>query len=205
MIMKLYITTPSPFARKVRIVAREKGLADRVEEIVVDPYADAPELLSTNPVVQVPTLIAADGLPLTDSPVIAEYLDALGSGPRLLPTEGAERLRVKRLETQANAALEMGVKLVLEKRRPEQERSPSWIARWTTNMGRALDALEAAAPQVETRAGPLDMGAITAGVAATWIGFRHPDVDWRAGRPNLVALQAALEARDSFRQTRPDL
>lgn len=88
MTMKLYITTPSPFARKVRIVAREKGLADRIEEIVVDPYADAPELLSTNPVVQVPTLIAADGLPLTDSPVIAEYLDALGLGPRLLPSQG---------------------------------------------------------------------------------------------------------------------
>ena len=31
--MKLYITTPSPFARKVRIVAHEKGLADRIEEI----------------------------------------------------------------------------------------------------------------------------------------------------------------------------
>ena len=33
--MKLYITTPSPFARKVRIVAREKGLSDRIEEIKV--------------------------------------------------------------------------------------------------------------------------------------------------------------------------
>ena len=51
--MKLYITTPSPFARKVRIVAREKGLSERVEEIAVDPYANAPELLATNPVVQV--------------------------------------------------------------------------------------------------------------------------------------------------------
>ncbi len=135
--MKLYITTPSPFARKVRIVAREKGLADRIEEIVVDPYGNAPELLTTNPVVQVPTLIAEDGLPLNDSPVIAEYLDMIGAGPRLLPPEGAERLRVKRLETMGNATLEMGVKLVLEKRRPESERSAPWIERWTVNMGRA--------------------------------------------------------------------
>ena len=134
--MKLYITVPSPYARKCRIVAREKGLADRIEEIAVDPYANAPELLGSNPLVQVPTLIADDGLPLSDSPVICEYLDALGSGPRLLP-DGPERLRVRRLETLANGALEMGVKLVLEKRRPGHERSPSWIARWTTNMGRA--------------------------------------------------------------------
>lgn len=197
--MKLYITTPSPYARKVRIVARERGLADRIEEIAVDPYANAPELLATNPIVQVPTLIAQDGLPLSDSPVIAEYLDELGDGPRLTPVDGAERWAVKRVETLANAALEMGVKLLLEKRRPEHERSPSWMARWTDNMGRALDALEAAAPDA-TR---LDMGVLTAGVAVTWIGFRHPDYDWKTGRPTLVALQSAMEARPSFIDTYP--
>ena len=197
--MKLYITTPSPFARKCRIVAREKGLWERIEEITADPYGDAPVLLAANPLVQVPALIAEDGEPITDSPLICEYLDVLGSGPRLLPSEGPERWRVKRLETLANGVLEMGVKLVLENRRPEHERSPSWIARWTRNMGMGLDALEAAAP----RAAPLDMGVITAGVAATWIGFRHPDYDWKAGRPGLVALQAALEARPSFRETAP--
>lgn len=197
--MKLYITTPSPFARKCRVVAREKGLIDRIEEIVVDPYANAPELLATNPIVQVPTLIADDGLPLTDSPVICEYLDALGAGPRLLPADGPDRLRVRRLETLGNAALDVGVKLVLETRRPEAERSPSWIARWTENMARALDALEAATPDADA----LDMGVITAGVVVTWIGFRHPDYDLAAGRPGLAALQAALEARPSFVQTRP--
>ena len=197
--MKLYITTPSPFSRKVRIVAHEKGLSDRIEEIAVDPYANAPELLATNPVVQVPTLIAEDGLPLTDSPVIAEYLDMIGSGPRLLPADGAERLRVKRLETLANATLEMGVKLVLEKRRPETERSPSWISRWTFNMGRSLDALEAAAPSAED----FNMGVLSAGITVSWVSFRHPDYDWKTGRPNLVALQAALEQRPSFQATVP--
>ena len=198
-VMKLYITHPSPFARKCRIVAREKGLIERIEEIAVDPYANAPELLASNPIVQVPTLIADDGLPISDSPVICEYLDALGSGPRLLPPEGPERLRVRRMETQANAALEMGVKLLLELRRPEGERSPSWMARWTENMGRALDALEAAHPD----AARLDIGVITAGVAVAWIGFRHPTYDWRAGRPQLAAFHALIEERSSFSETRP--
>lgn len=195
--MKLYITAPSPFARKCRIVAREKGLA--VEEIFVDPYADAPELLASNPLIQVPSLIASDGLPINDSPVICEYLDTLGSGPRLLPAEGPERLRVRRIEAAADGLLEMGVKLVLEKRRPEHERSPSWMARWSQNMGRALDALEAA----DLSADDFHMGTLTAGVAMTWIGFRHPDFDLTTGRPSLVALQAALEARPSFAETRP--
>lgn len=198
--MILYITTPSPFARKCRIVAREKGLAERVQETAVDPYANAAELMGSNPIVQVPTLIADDGLPLTDSPVICEYLDELCAGPRLVPPGGADRLRVKRLETLGNAALEMGVKLVLEKRRPEHERSPSWMARWTANLGRALDALEAAVPEP---GGPLDVGVITAGVAGTWMGFRHPDLGWSDGRPRLKALTEALETRDSFRQTYP--
>ncbi|WP_312815081.1 glutathione S-transferase N-terminal domain-containing protein [Brevundimonas sp.] len=197
--MKLYITTPSPFARKVRIVAREKGMSDRIEEIVVDPYANAPELLDTNPVVQVPTLIAEDGQPLNDSPVICDYLDRLGGGDRLLPQDDANWLRVKRLETLGNQALEMGVKLVLEKRRPEHERSAMWIERWTNNMGRALDALEAE----DLSADHIDLGSITAAIAVTWIGFRHPDYDWKTGRPRLVAFQTAMEARDSFKDTYP--
>lgn len=197
--MKLYITTPSPFARKVRIVAREKGLSDRIEEIVVDPYANAPELLDTNPVVQVPTLIAEDGLALNDSPVICDYLDRVGSGDRLLPQDNANWLRVKRLETLGNQALEMGVKLVLEKRRPEHERSPMWIERWTANMGRTLDALEGETLSADV----IDMGSITAAIAVTWIGFRHPDYDWKTGRPKLVAFQTAMEARESFKDTYP--
>lgn len=197
--MKLYITTPSPFARKVRIVAHEKGLADRIEEVVVDPYANAPELLGTNPVVQVPTLVAEDGLPLNDSPVIAQYLDMIGTGPTLLPTQTEAWLKIKRLETLGNQGLEMGVKLVLEKRRPEHERSASWIDRWTANMGRALDALEAE----NLDASDINLGTITAAIAVTWIGFRHPDYDWKTGRPKLVAFQQAMEERDSFKQTYP--
>lgn len=195
--MKLYITAPSPFARKCRIVAREKGLT--VEEVFVDPYANAPELLASNPVIQVPSLIADDGLPINDSPIICEYLDMVGSGPRLTPESGAERLRVRRIEAAADGLLEMGVKLVLEKRRPEHERSPSWMERWAGNMHRALDVLEAADLSVDD----FHIGTLTTGVALTWIGFRHPDFDWTTGRPGLVALREALEARPSFAQTRP--
>ncbi|WP_396594981.1 glutathione S-transferase N-terminal domain-containing protein [Brevundimonas sp. R86498] len=197
--MKLYITAPSPFARKCRIVAREKGLMDRIHEVAIDPYASPEELTAVNPIAQAPALLTDGGLSLADSQLICEWLDAHGTGPRLLPPEGPERWRIRRVETLASGALEMGVKRVLELRRPESERSPSWLARWTTNMARALDALEAAALVPE----PLDMGVITAGCAVTWIGFRHPDFDWKTGRPGLVALQTALEARASFQQTMP--
>jgi glutathione S-transferase len=197
--VKLYITAPSPFARKCRIVAREKGLIDRVEEIFVDPYANTPELVAANPIAQAPCLIAGDGEPIINSPLICEYLDEVGSGAGLVPEDPAERLRVRRLDAMANAALEMGVKLLLEKRRPEAERSPSWMARWTENMARSLDVLERQLPEEDA----FDMGVITAGVAVTWIGFRHPDFDWRTDRPRLVALSERLEKRASFVETLP--
>jgi glutathione S-transferase len=197
--MKLYIAPPSPFARKCRIVVREKGLTGRVEEVLVNPYESPEALLAVNPIAQVPALLTDEGEAILDSPVICEWLDRQGSGATLLPVDGPERWRVKRVEGLASAVLEMGVKLVLEKRRPESERSPSWMGRWTENMSRALDALEAA----DVAAEPLDMGVITAGCAVTWLDFRHPDFDWKTGRPGLVALQAALERRASFRETVP--
>ena len=198
--MKLFITLPSPYARKCRIVAREKGLADRIEEVVVDLYGTAPDLAAVNPIDQVPSLIAEDGLPLNDSPLICEYLDRLGSGALLLPEAGPARWAVKRIETLGSAAMEMGVKWVLEKRRPETEQSPTWMARWRDRLGRTLDTLETA----NLSADRLDMGTITVGCALTWTSFRHPEFDWKTGRPTLVALQAALEARPSFAATRPD-
>ena len=91
--MRLYYTVPSPFARKCRIVAREKGIA--LDEVIVDPYASDPDLVAANPLIQVPTLVTdADGA-ISDSPVICDWLDAHGSGPRLTPVDGPDRWRVK--------------------------------------------------------------------------------------------------------------
>lgn len=197
--MKLYITNASPFARKCRIVAREKGLMDRVAEIVVDPYASPVELLAVNPIAQVPVLLPDAGPAIADSRMVCEWLDEHGTGPRLLPQTGEARWRVRRVETLAAAALEMGVKCLLEKRRPDTERSPSWTLRWREGMARALDALEVEAPSPDT----VDLGSITAALAMTWIGFRHPEFEREEGRPRLIALQAGFEARPSFVETYP--
>ncbi len=47
------------------------------------------------------------------------------------------------------------------------------------------------------------MGVLSAGITVSWVSFRHPDYDWKSDRPNLVALQAALEQRPSFQATTP--
>ena len=198
--MKLYISTGSPFARKCRIMVHEKGLTGRVEAKTVDfPYKADQEFLRANPIGQVPALVAEDGDALFNSPVVCAYLDSIGEGPRLLPPEGPDHWRVRRTESLADGLMEMTVKQVLEGRRPEAQRNAEWTGYWQQGQRLALDQLEASAIQPE----PFDLGALAAGVALTYLDFRMPDFDWRAGRPWLSALQGKLEKRESFRATFP--
>jgi glutathione S-transferase len=197
--MRLFYNLPSPNARKCRIVVREKGLLGRVEEVLTDPFANASSLAAVNPIAQIPAFVDDERSIFTDSPIICAYLNEIGDGPRLLPAAGPEHWRVRRLAALSDGALEMAVKLVLEQRRPEHERSPSWMERWRAGLFRALDRLEAAIPAEQS----VDMAGIMIATTVTWLDFRHTDLDWRAGRPRIVALQEKLEARDSFKATTP--
>jgi glutathione S-transferase len=197
--MKLYVSAASPFARKCRIVVRERGLLRSVREVQADPVGDDPDLLAVNPIAQVPALELDDGTTFFDSPVIAAYLDAFPGKPKLLPPLGHQsHWRIRRTETLADAILEMAVKITLENRRPEGERSQTWIERWRRNMARALDVAEG-----EVKPPPLDMGTLSLGVIGSYLDLRHPDFDWRGGRPRLTAFTAEVERMDSFQATRP--
>jgi glutathione S-transferase len=198
--MKLYTSTGSPFVRKCRIVLREKGLEGRVDEVALTfPYQASAELLAANPIGQVPALVLEDGQTLANSPVICAYLDTLGSGPRLVPPEGAAHWQARRLETLADAILEMTVKIALEGRRPQAERSAQWLGWWTDGLNRALDQAEAQVPDPES----LDIGKIALAVAGPYIDLRMPTLGWRAARPRLSAFCDALDKRPSFAATRP--
>lgn len=197
--MRLYLSSGSPFVRKARVMIREKGLLDRVEEIAVDfPYKSA-EYTAINAVGQVPALVADDGTVFVDSPVICAYLDELGGGERLIPPSGPAHWRCRRLETMADHACEMAVKLVLEGRRPENERSPSWIADWRAGLYRALDRAEAECPEPDD----YTLGSLSLAIAATYVEFRGQAVDWRDGRPRLARLRDAFEQRQTFKDTFP--
>ena len=79
--MRLLGSKTSPFVRKVRVVAAELGLTDRIAFEELDPHAGPPALGGVNPLHKVPVLVTDDGTVLHDSPVIAEYLDAtFGAG-----------------------------------------------------------------------------------------------------------------------------
>ncbi len=193
--MKLFASPASPFARKCRILIREKGLS--VEEVRADPIGGDAALAAVNPLMQVPALIDGAGVAWTDSPLICARLDALAPEPRFIP-EGDARWGVLRREVIADGMMEFGVKIRLENTRPEAERSQAWIGRWRAGVLRAIDAAEAAAAPND-----FDLGAVATVCALTWLDFRFPDLRWAPTRPKLAALQATLEARPSFKETAP--
>ena len=107
--MKLYGSPGSPFARKVRIVLAEKNIAH--DYIVARGSAPDSPVPAFNPLGKIPTLVRDDGRALYDSPVIVEYLDALGSGPKLIPEDFESRIEVKRWEALGDGITEATVNI----------------------------------------------------------------------------------------------
>ena len=89
--MKLAYSPASPFARKIRIAAMELGLFDKIEFIVpikAIPVTENEEYArNISPLRKIPALILDDGNVIVDSYVIAEYLDELAGGGKLIPAD----------------------------------------------------------------------------------------------------------------------
>jgi glutathione S-transferase len=84
--MKIYDRQGTPNAARIRIVLAEKGLDDAVEYATVDLIAAAqkqPAFLAMNPIGKTPVLVLDDGLILSESTAITEYLDNLDGNPTL--------------------------------------------------------------------------------------------------------------------------
>ncbi|MFQ5954137.1 MAG: glutathione S-transferase family protein [Kiloniellales bacterium] len=198
--MRLYYSTPSPYARKVRAFVIETGLEDRVELHHTNPWDSQPELLQGNPLSKVPTLIADDGEGLFDSPLICEYLDSLHDGARLIPADGPARWQALRIQCLADGILDAAVGRIVESRRPENLRSADWDARQKAAVTRSLDMLERDAAALD---GPLDIAQLAAGCALGYLDFRFPQEPWRDARPRLAAWYAGFCERPSMRETWP--
>ena len=209
--MKLFCSLPSPFARKARSLAAEKGL--ELELVEVDVLDPASPVAALNPLRKVPCLVTDDGEAWFDSPVICEWLDAQ-PGPRLLPEDFAARMRVKRLEALADGLLDAAVLVRLESvwpgRTPEQ-RSTAWMDwQWLKIDGAvgelerhlAARATEGVPPMFFEGAG-VTLADLAVGSALEWIDFRLPHRPWRAQAPLLATWLARFSMRPTFAASAP--
>jgi glutathione S-transferase len=198
--MQLFYSTASPYSRKVRVTALEKGLHERIQLHACVPLDNPASLIHANPLGKIPALVLDNGIALYDSPVICEYLDSLDREQPLIPAHGDERWTVLRAQALADGLLDVAVAQVYELRRVETERSPAMLARWHGQMSRAVDEM---ATQLELLPQKLNLGHIAFGCALGYLDLRFTDLGWRAAQPALAVWFADFEQRESMRATRP--
>lgn len=196
--MKLLYSPASPYARKVRIVALEKGVD--IEIVRADPLSNPPELQAANPLGKVPALILDDGSSLYDSPVICEYLDSLSPHPQLIPPPGASRWQVLRLQALADGVMDAAVSTMFERRRPEHERSSSWPQRWRDAIERSIAEIERELPALSPA---FDLAQISIVCALGYLEFRLPEIEWQPGAPQLDAWWRRARERASVVASQP--
>lgn len=191
--MQLYYNVTSPYTRKVRIVLHEKGLFDSTEQILVDPWSDPAALHAAVPVGRVPALVTDDGLVLSESTTICEYLDSLPGGRALI---GQDRWPVMARVAVAQGIIDASFAIAIEARRPEALRSPETVARHT----RAIKRILASA---KVKDGRFDLGDISLAAALGYLDLRVQDSEWRQARPDIAAWFATVSQRPSMEATKP--
>lgn len=191
--MKLLLTRRSPFARKVRVVAIEKGI--NLELIDEDLNNKSIHLRKANPIAKVPTLILDNGKAIYDSKVIVQYLEQLVPTPALIPA-GDKRYDALKLEAMADDLVVNAINAYMEKIRHPKDFNASFISAQEHAINDVLAYLDANIQELRE----VHLGSINVACAIGYINFRLPHL---RVSPTLGAWFTTMSARPSFSQTVP--
>lgn len=197
--MELYLNATSPYARMARIVVLETGLAEAVTLRWCDPWADDDALLAVNPAGRIPVLVTDEGAALSESLLIARYLDHKGWQEPVVPSHRlAEVLHLAGL---GQGLMDAVFSTVIARKYQGPEADGSVLGqRRCRAIHRTLDRLERELRE-ENTAAVVTLGEISVAVALDYLTFRLPEVNWSRGWPRCEAWHARLRGRRSFQQT----
>jgi glutathione S-transferase len=196
--MKLAYSAASPYVRKVNACAIKRGIDKQIERVKIG--TTDPALLEFNPLSKVPTLMLDDGTSLYDSPVICEYLDSIGSAPKLFPAPGPARWKALTQEALGDGILDATQPRRREIALPQDEGRKAYIALQQGKVRNALEVLEKDAASL----GELTtIGEIAIGCALGYLDFRYANEPWRPGHPKLEAWYAKVVKLPPLAETMP--
>ena len=195
--MKLLYTPRSPYARKVRVVAIEKGI--KLELISEDLVNKSTGLVKANPLGKIPTLILDNGQTIFDSPVICEYLDSSQPKPSLVPKDPQKRLAVLTLAAAADGLMDVTVAMFMEKVRHPKDFNAAFIAANEATVKRSFVYFEERVEQLQE----LNIASIGLASAIGYLNFRMPQLWPQTDHPKLVRWYEELSKRPSMQETVP--
>jgi len=196
--MKLAYSPNSPYVRKVMACAIIRGLDAQIEKWTI--AASDAQVAARNPLAKVPTLITDDGMALFDSPVICEYIDSLGSAPKLFPAAGPARWNALRQQAQADGIMDASQPRRREIALPQDDGRKEYIATQRLKVDRAVAAFEAEADSL----GMLTtIGEVTIACALGYLDFRYANEPWRGAAPKLAAWFAKVSELPAIKNTVP--
>ena len=196
--MKLAYSPNSPYVRKCVVLAIQRGIDKQMALWTVG--TTDPALLKINPLSKVPTLVLDDGTALYDSPVICEYLDSVGDGPKMFPPVGPARWKALRQEALGDGILDATQPRRREIALPQDEGRQTYIALQQGKVKAALAVLEAEADGLGMLT---NIGEITIACALGYMDFRYANEPWRPGHPKLEAWYAKVSAMPAMARTVP--
>ena len=202
--MKLTFSPASPFARKVKIVAIELGLVDRIAFVpaaVTPTKANAEYATTISPLRTLPALILDDGTVIVDSLTIVDYLDDLAGGGKLIPASGPTRWARRSEHSMIQGMLDAMLLCRYERMlRPENLR---WQAWYDDQWDRAWQGFTRFENRPDTFSRSFDVTQIALTCALGYADFRFPDCGWRDHFPKLKAFHETMMQRPSVRDTVP--
>ncbi len=196
--MKLFHSPASPFVRKVMACAIALELHERIQLVPAVASQSPADLVAANPLSKVPCMVTSDGVALYDSPVICEYLDALGGALPLFPRSGGPRWKALKLQALGDGIMDAAVLRRGESLRPVEAARTVNMDRQKAAVDRSLAVLEADLPHQT-----VDIGTIAIGCALGYLDFRFGHEPWRPAHPKLAAWFATFRQNPCMAQTEP--
>ncbi len=209
--MQLLANTTSPFVRIARIAMIEKGL--EVEPTIVDPWADDARLREANAATRVPSLVLDNGIPLTESLLIVQWLEATRPAPQWPSLLGSDPQGVAAVLSRAGVALgaiEASVHTIITRKVTAPvlfDETPVGLRRRRT-MIEGMQRLEAVAVDMggkDPAAQAPTLDTVCAVVLHDYQQLRYADQPWLPATPALRQLAEAVRVRPAFAQTLPHL
>ncbi len=201
----LYDYYRSSAGYRVRIALNLKGVAhDRVDLALLQGEHRSPDHLARNPQGLVPALAIGDGIVLTQSLAILDWLDAVHPEPRLFPAAPVARARAMALALVIVADIHPIDNLRVLQRLESQfgadaAAKADWYRHWIVQ---GLGALEAAAPDTGYFGGATP-GVVDCCLIPQLYNARRFDLDLSPW-PRLVAVDARAAALPAVAAAHPD-